>query len=186
MSFVFIEWAGVMSQSQTALLADTGRDELLTTGEAARLLGVSRQHVVDLCDAGDLPHSLIGKHHRVLRSDVDAIRTGRSRMNRQDTQSLLLAYAIAGEIVRDPMTVLEHARENLRAMQGAPHAGSSHIWLAGWEKLLNGTVLSLLQALTAITQRSRELRQNSPFAGILTDTVRNQVLTLVRGGRANQ
>jgi len=43
---------------RTALTEELTRAEserLLTTGEAARLLGTSRQHVVDLCTAGDLP-----------------------------------------------------------------------------------------------------------------------------------
>jgi len=175
-----------MRTSHAEALANDRNDQLLTTGEAARLLGVSRQHVVDLCDAGDLPHTLVGKHRRILRSDVEAIRTGRSRMNKQDTQSLLLAYAIAGEIVRDPTAVLEKARENLQTMREAPHAGSSRIWLAEWEKLLDGSVLAMLQALTSNTQRSRELRQNSPFAGTLTEGTRNQVLALVQGDRANR
>jgi hypothetical protein len=41
------------------LVAATGQ-ELLSTGEAAALLGVSRQHVVDLCDAGALPSTWAG------------------------------------------------------------------------------------------------------------------------------
>ena len=51
-------------------------DELLTTGEAATLLNCSRQHVVDLCDRGDLPFTTVGTHRRVRRSDVEAIRSG--------------------------------------------------------------------------------------------------------------
>ncbi len=46
-----------------------GSDQL-TTGEAARLLGTSRQHVVDLCNAGHLPYRVVGKHRRVSRHDI--------------------------------------------------------------------------------------------------------------------
>ena len=48
-------------------------DDLLTTGEAAKLLNSSRQHVVDLCDRGELPFTTLGTHRRVQRRDVEAV-----------------------------------------------------------------------------------------------------------------
>jgi excisionase family DNA binding protein len=63
-------------------------EEPLTTGEAATLLNSSRQHVVDLCDRGELPFTTIGKHRRVLRSDVEAIRTRTERLTRDQRRSL--------------------------------------------------------------------------------------------------
>lgn len=171
-----------MRATHAQTLASPEGDQLLTTGEAARILGVSRQHVVDLCEAGDLPHTLVGKHRRVYRSDVEAVRTGRTRMNRQDTQSLILAHAIAGEIVRNPEATITKAKHNLAAMKNSPSRGSTRVWLNEWESLLNGPMINLLQALTASTQRSRELRQNSPFAGVLSETAREQALLLARNG----
>ncbi|MEA2025318.1 MAG: excisionase family DNA-binding protein, partial [Chloroflexota bacterium] len=47
----------------------TDRD-LLTTGQAAMLLGTTRQHVVDLCSRGVLPFAMVGTHRRVRRDDV--------------------------------------------------------------------------------------------------------------------
>lgn len=174
-----------MRATHAQTLASREGDQLLTTGEAARILGVSRQHVVDLCEAGDLPHTLAGKHRRVYRSDVEAVRTGRTRMNRQDTQSLILAHAIAGEIVRNPEVTITKAKHNLAAMKDSPSRGSTRVWLNEWESLLNGPIINLLQALTASTQRSRELRQNSPFAGVLSETARQQALLLARNGPIN-
>jgi excisionase family DNA binding protein len=173
-----------MRATHARTLADRAGDPLLTTGEAARLLGVSRQHIVDLCEAGDLPHALVGKHRRIYRSDVEAVRTGRSRMNKQDTQSLLLAYAVAAEIVNDPTTAIAKAQSNLTAMMEAPHKGATRVWLSEWEKLLDGPVVDLLQALTATTQRSHELRQNSPFAGVISEETRRNALRLARVGHA--
>jgi excisionase family DNA binding protein len=43
---------------------------LLSTGEVAGRLGVSRQHVVDLCDRGDLIFVRVGSHRRATRSAV--------------------------------------------------------------------------------------------------------------------
>lgn len=45
-------------------------DELLTTGQAASMLGVSRTHVCSLVDAGTLPVEYRGTHRRLRTSDV--------------------------------------------------------------------------------------------------------------------
>lgn len=45
-------------------------DDWLSTGDVAEILGVSRQHVVDLCDRGDLPCTRFGSHRRIRRSDL--------------------------------------------------------------------------------------------------------------------
>lgn len=175
-----------MRATHAAALSEAAEDTLLTTGEAARILGVSRQQVVNLCEAGDLPHTLVGRHRRVRRSDVEAIRLARTRMSKQDRQALLLAYAVAGEIVRDPAATLTKAKTNLRAMQREAHVGPTRVWLKEWDSLLEGPLLALLNALTATTQRSRELRQNSPFAGVLSDDLRREVLDLATtAGRPN-
>src|ERR1700693_4005084 len=88
-------------------------DELLTTGEAAQLLGTSRQHVVDLCKAGDIPYSVVGKHRRLSRHDVEALRAGSSRLSRDRRRRLRLAHRVAARLVEDPDTVWSLARDNL-------------------------------------------------------------------------
>lgn len=154
-------------------------DQQLTTGEAAALLNCSRQHVVDLCETGMLPFTTVGTHRRVRRADLEAIRTRTDRLNRDDRRSLWLAHAVAGKIAADPEDALEAARVEVAKMR--PQArGQARDWLSEWEKLLDGPVLRLLDQLTDRSLRGRELRQNSPFAGLLSDGERAEVLAAWR------
>ena len=164
-----------VSSVDPLLAEDEG--ELLTTGEAARILSTSRQHVVDLCERGDLPFVTTGTHRRVRRADVDALRTRTQRLTRDQERTLWLGYATAGKLVADPEGVLDKARQNLANLERVHSAGSSGRWLAEWERLLDGPVEGVLEALTSRTPRARELRQNSPFAGVLTEGERGQALS---------
>lgn len=152
-------------------------DELLTTGEAAQILSTSRQHVVDLCERGDLPFFTTGSHRRIRVADVEALRTRTQRLTRDQSRSLWLSYAIAGKLVADPSRVLAKARGNLAKLREAHRGGTGGRWLAEWERLLDGPARGVLEALTSPSPRARELRQNSPFAGVLSEQERQRVLS---------
>jgi excisionase family DNA binding protein len=160
----------------TEILTEAEGDDLLTTGEVARLLGTSRQHVVDLCNAGNLPYRVVGKHRRVSRHDVEALRTGSTRLTRDQLRSLWLAHAVAARLVENPDAVLSQARGNLERLFRSSVRGSAKVWLQQWQDLLNHPIEDVLEALTSRSPRSRELRQNTPFAGVLSEEQRRAVL----------
>jgi excisionase family DNA binding protein len=159
-------------------LSDPAEDDLLTTlttGEAATLLNSSRQHVVDLCERGELPFTTVGTHRRVRRADVEALRTRTERLTRDQQRSLWLAYAVAGRIVADPARARQAAMENLARMRESSR-GQARRWLDEWERLLAGPIEKLLQVLVSPSPKGRELRQNTPFAGVVGDAERFAVL----------
>lgn len=165
-----------MRASLAASFIEAEADDLLTTGEAAVILGTSRQHVVNLCNSGDLPFTTVGRHRRVSRHDVEALRTRTQRLTRDQLRTLWLSHAVAGHLVRDPERVVAHARRNVDKLLGSSARGSAKVWLHEWSQLLDGPIEGVLEALTSRSPRSRELRQNSPFAGILTERERHEVL----------
>lgn len=173
-------WA--MRKDVAGRLAEGVGDDLLTTGEVAALLGVSRQHVVDLCNAGLLHFTRVGTHRRIRRADAEAAVPRTTRLTRDQVRSLLLAHAIAGRIVSDPAATIELAKSNVRRMRGSAARGAALIWLNEWERLLDGPMLALLQTLTSPAARARELRQNNPFAGLLTDEERGSILRTAETG----
>jgi excisionase family DNA binding protein len=130
-------------------MTDTRTEQLLTTGEAATLLGSSRQHVVDLCESGDLPFLTVGKHRRLRREDAEEARTRTTRSNRADPRSRWLNIAVAGELVRDPDAVLERAHEPrtaARCSRSGPtgNPGSDDARSAGEHPARCGSHLDLL------------------------------------------
>ncbi|HEY1738350.1 MAG TPA: helix-turn-helix domain-containing protein [Acidimicrobiia bacterium] len=155
--------------------AESDADGLLTTGEAAALLNSSRQHVVDLCERGELPFTTIGTHRRIRPADVEALRSRTQRLTRDQQRSLWLAYAVAGRIVADPERARRLARHNLDKMRSASR-GQARRWLDEWERLLGGPLDALLVMVVSASPKGRELRQNSPFAGLLSERERSDVL----------
>jgi excisionase family DNA binding protein len=56
--------------SQGRAIALVTFDSMLTTHQAARLLGVSRPHLIKLLGEGKIPYSRVGSHRRILLEDV--------------------------------------------------------------------------------------------------------------------
>jgi excisionase family DNA binding protein len=158
-------------------------DELLTTGQAAAVLGCSRQHVTDLCRSGALPYRTIGTRRRIARSDLmrfaSAPSTGVPRdILRQQLRSLWLHRAVAGRVAGDTDDVLAIARTNLeRARALHPRSGP---WIDAWVAILDDPE-QVMERLTATDAEAAELRQNSPFAGVLDDAERTRILAAFAG-----
>ncbi|MGH3501833.1 MAG: helix-turn-helix domain-containing protein, partial [Nocardioidaceae bacterium] len=88
--------------------------EPLTTGEAAALLGCSRQHVVDMCMRDGLPFVWVGKHRRVPRVAVEGLLPRWAELTREQERSLWLHRAVCTELLADPELILTQVQENLR------------------------------------------------------------------------
>ena len=113
---------------------------LLSTGNVASVLGVSRQHVVDLCDRGDLIFVRVGSHRRVPRSELDRLlgAAHEGRLTRDQERSLWLHRAVLVELVENPEDVLARVGGNLQRLR-AQHLGrgmTAH-WMDQWQKVLD-------------------------------------------------
>jgi excisionase family DNA binding protein len=151
--------------------------QLLKTGDVAQLLGVSRQHVVDLCERGDLRYVLVGKHRRVPRSEVERILGPHQRLTREQEKSLWLHRAMLTLLFTEPEKVLGKARENVQRWKSSHRAdGRSARYLSQWESVLDSSLDEIIEVVTSPDEESCELRQNTPFSGVLPDDVRRKVL----------
>ncbi|UBV45539.1 helix-turn-helix domain-containing protein (plasmid) [Deinococcus taeanensis] len=62
-------------------------DHELTPQQAAELLGVSRTHLADLIDLGELPHCKVGARRRLYLEDVLAYKAGLNAERQPDLQA---------------------------------------------------------------------------------------------------
>ena len=94
-------------------------------------------------------------------------------MTREDRRSLFLHNAIAEQLRRSPDRVRRKAQRNLRRMRDRhPEAGPL---LDEWAEILEGPVSEMIDVMLDSSVHARDLRQVTPFAGVLTATQRADV-----------
>jgi excisionase family DNA binding protein len=169
--------------------SDPVSDRPMTTTQVAILLGLSRQHVADLGDRGEIPCWKAGTHRRFHRIDVLAYQHrkqagGRpvtlASMGLTDRRSLAYGLLVAEKLVVSAELVVDQARRNLGVQRKTHSDGSADHYLDAWEKLLAGPAESLVRVLTSLDQESVALRHAAPFAGVLTEAERLSVIESTR------
>lgn len=96
---------------------------------------------------------------------------------REKQRSLWLNRAVVGELTGDPDRVMAIARANIARWRDV-HAHRPGILAAldQWEKILDAGVEAVVAVLTGHSEAAEDLRQNTPFAGVLTQEQRDQAL----------
>ena len=95
------------------------QNKLLTTQQAADLLGVSRPTVVKLIDEGKLPAETPGKRRRMVK--LDDLLAYRARRREQQYRALLETSIDYDDEPEDPQVMAEQMRQ-IRAEVGAERA----------------------------------------------------------------
>jgi hypothetical protein len=100
---------------------------------------------------------------------------GVAQLTREERRSLALHRAIVAKLAADPDGVLAKARRNHAVMRRANEDGSAEPWLAEWGRLLRGPISPVVEVLVSTSQRARDLRQVTPFAGVISDEERRAI-----------
>jgi len=149
------------------------------------MLGVSRQHVVNLIDRGALAAIRVGTHRRISLSEVERLR-GVTQLAPERVKSLRLHQALIGDLLVDPQGVIAKARDNIdRWLPQRRADGMTASYLHQWERILDAGVDRIIEAFTDTDELSCELRESSPFAGVMSPERRSKVLATLRTQRAS-
>ena len=94
-------------------------------------------------------------------------------LTRDQARSMALHTAISHELRARGREVIEIALQNISRMQSLnPHAS---ILLDEWERILEGTTDQIVARMLDPSEHGRDLRQVTPFAGVLSPAQRAAV-----------
>lgn len=145
----------------------------LTQGQLAQRAATSRERI-NSYERGRV-HPTADTLERVLNAlgcELAAVST----LTYEERRSLAVSEVVARRLVAEPEAVIAVARRNIERMRAV--ASHEHPWLDIWQGLLDLGPAYLAMMLTSKDQFARDLRQSSPFAGVLTDEER---VAAVRG-----
>lgn len=95
---------------------------------------------------------------------------------REERVTFELHRAVAKKLIDDPAGVLRVIPENLSRLRQHVHGTLVHGWIDRWETLSHGSVGGLIDAMLATDELGIEMRQSSPFMGVLTQQERLEAI----------
>lgn len=93
-------------------------------------------------------------------------------------RSLWLNQVVAGRIVQNPERAMALARRNLDALEAQTSMGNP--WVRRWRVVLARGPAATVAVLVSRHPEAVELRQNTPFAGLISPTERAMALRAFR------
>lgn len=184
--------AQILGVSQTALdrWVAVGQIPIVVTPTGRR--EVPRQFVIELREAiGELRGRGRGRHPlaAALSARRDAAErtvgrppspgSGRAAAadgHRTSERRGLALHRVIAERLDEGM--VEEARERVERLRAEGHLHSRYA--ERWRQLLSRPVAEIAAAIAADDQEGRDLRQNSPFAGVLNEQERRRIIETVR------
>lgn len=153
-------------------LITTRRRELgLTQGQLAELAATSRERINTYEREQVWPQAdTLERVLAAMQSELAVV----PALTFEERRSLAISTAVAAKLREDPMAVLGKARENIEKMRSV--GPGEQRWVDVWESLLALGAGHVEALLTSTDQFARDLRQSSPFAGVLTQQERREVL----------
>jgi len=164
------------------ILTNLRRTSGLSGRELARRAGTAHSALIDYAKGRHDP-GFSTLERIALAAGCDLIVEVRPRLSGPEIRTLEMHRAIAAKIEGDPEGVRECARHNLEVLRVADTLGNTEPYLDAWENLINGSVARLISVMTSTDQAARDLRQASPFAGVLSDEERLEVIMGTDGVR---
>ncbi|HWB84931.1 MAG TPA: excisionase family DNA-binding protein [Bryobacteraceae bacterium] len=105
LSSFLVELIGLLNEGRSVMIVQN--QAKLTTIEAASLLGVSRQFLVNLLEQGDIPYHMVGTHRRIYMQDLFRYKAKRDQHRHKVIRELAQRAAKEGLYDRKPSSIDE-------------------------------------------------------------------------------
>lgn len=136
-------------------------DTYLGTNDVAALLRVSRQHVANLCDRGEIDCYVKTRIREIPLTEVQRWKFLTDQWGEPEYQKTLIAHVrAAGELLDDPKRGAKRARERLDELDSDEQG---YVERAVWRELLSRPVNETIAAMLDSGPYGRALRRHSPF-----------------------
>jgi hypothetical protein len=109
-----------------------------------------------------------------------------SQLTSDQRRNLMLGRAVAEVVEQDPERARAIARVNVMELYSTQPRGHAKRYMEHWSVLLDGPLPKIVEALTSTSQQACELREYSPFSGVLHQHQRLALLASFRASEANQ
>jgi len=161
----------IRKAKEAAEAAERSRQQMLAASER-------RAEAVFALSAEGMPIRRIaevtGVSPAVIQRLLEKAKASRPQLGRREERvSYELHRAVAEKVSDDPQPVLSKARTNLQAMAARARDPHAQGWVSEWETLVNaGDLNRLVEVMLDPDERGIDLRQMTPFAGVLTQEER--------------
>lgn len=96
---------------------------------------------------------------------------------REERVAYELHRAVAKKFIDDPEFVLSLIPGNLSRLRENVRGPLAQQWLDEWERRASGPIGEFVQTMLGEDDQAKEMRQNSPFAGVLTQAERLEAIS---------
>jgi transcriptional regulator with XRE-family HTH domain len=125
--------------------------------------------------------SALGEAILVGSRRVTTVAGGETLERREERVALELHRAVARKLVDDPQAVFKVMSENIERLRGQVRGESALSGLDEWAELGElRSVGGLIDVMLGTDRRSIDMRQSSPFLGVLTQTERLEAIGAAR------
>lgn len=119
----------------------------------------------------------IGCSPAVVQSSLERARGRRPRLRgRENHVAYELHLAVTQKLLEDPVGVVQKGLLGLERMRERPRGPVGEGWTSRWEELLKGDLEELRKRMLATDEEAEDLRQMSPFMGVLDDAERRDAI----------
>jgi transcriptional regulator with XRE-family HTH domain len=157
------------------LIASARHDLGLTQAELADVVGTSRERI-STYERGDVDPRTATLQRVLDALQIELVPT--PALTYEERRSLAVSAEVARKLVEQPDEVLAHARRNLERMRSIGR--HEQVWVRLWESALDLGPRYVAALLTSVDPFARDLRQSSPFGGVLDADERRRALQDVR------